>query len=67
MIGGDFNTRQWNTWLKPMHDRWDECDERSYGTGDAVREPTIGPATGDGKIDYIFASAGRVALRSAAW
>jgi endonuclease/exonuclease/phosphatase family metal-dependent hydrolase len=58
MIGGDFNTRQWNTWLKPMHDRWDECDERSYGTGDVVREPTIGSGADAGKIDYIFASAG---------
>lgn len=58
VIGGDFNTRRWATRLKTMHDRYDECDEKAYSSGDAVREPTIGPATGDGKIDYLFASAG---------
>ncbi|MFI5496743.1 endonuclease/exonuclease/phosphatase family protein [Actinoplanes sp. NPDC051859] len=56
IIGGDFNTRRWGSWLKPLHDRYDECDEQAYGPGDIVRQPTIGPATGDGKIDYLFAN-----------
>ena len=55
--GGYFNTRQWSTYLKTLHDKYDECDEKAYTTGDPVREPTIG-GTDPGKIDYIFASAG---------
>ncbi|MEU4422793.1 endonuclease/exonuclease/phosphatase family protein [Actinoplanes sp. NPDC024001] len=57
VIGGDFNTRQWDTWLKTMHDDYPECDEVSYRAGDAKRETTIG-GTDPGKIDYLFASAG---------
>ncbi|WP_436522623.1 endonuclease/exonuclease/phosphatase family protein [Actinoplanes sp. HUAS TT8] len=57
VLGGDFNTRQWSTYLKTLHDKYDECDEKAYTTGDTVREPTIG-GTDPGKIDYVFASAG---------
>jgi endonuclease/exonuclease/phosphatase family metal-dependent hydrolase len=57
VVGGDFNTRRWDTWLKPMHDRYDECDEKAYSAGDTTRESTIGTGAGN-KIDYIFASAG---------
>ncbi|MEV6306423.1 endonuclease/exonuclease/phosphatase family protein [Actinoplanes sp. NPDC051861] len=57
VLGGDLNTRQWGTWLKSLHDQYPECDEVSYGTGDTVREATIG-GTDPGKIDYLFASAG---------
>jgi endonuclease/exonuclease/phosphatase family metal-dependent hydrolase len=60
VLGGDLNTRRWDTWLTALHDRWDECDERSYGAGDVVREPTINSVDDPGKIDYIFASAGFV-------
>ncbi|MFC7532150.1 endonuclease/exonuclease/phosphatase family protein [Actinoplanes sp. GCM10030250] len=57
VLGGDLNTRQWGTWLKTLHDKYPECDEVSHGSGDTVREPTIGGTDG-GKIDYLFASAG---------
>jgi endonuclease/exonuclease/phosphatase family metal-dependent hydrolase len=57
VLGGDFNTSQWSTWLRTLHDEYPECDEVGYGTGDTVRETTIG-GTSPAKIDYLFASAG---------